>query len=105
MTTEYSSKKEAFWHGAAMAGYKTAEAIAKVLEEAEVEHEEVVNPLVMWLGDSEEDKRLKEGLTRKAESRTITAANGKKVKLAVSPFREGYELVMINPDTGFGFRT
>lgn len=104
MTRVYSSKENAFRAGAMLAGYSDLETITKILKEAEVREGEVTNPLAAFLGDDEESRGLKEALTKKAEIRTITTADGNRITLAVSPFREGYDLFVLNSKTGMGIR-
>lgn len=85
MTTEYKTKQQALEMGAYYAGYSTLEECNRILTTATIGSE-----LLGWPHSFPE---------KKLEVHYINNPEGVRVGLGVSPFREGYDLWLITPNS------
>jgi len=102
MTTEYDTEEQAMNMGVFYAGYRKDE-IEEVIKNAEITEQQMANILYSTL--PKEDQEKLSGLVKKVKIFTFPTKEGKKFSIGIGKFREGYDLWLIDPETGMSLRT
>lgn len=100
MSTQYDTKQQALEMGAFYVGYKDKKSRREALEAAEVTEQNMINPVAALLPPKKAAQ-----FTSKIEVHTITNPDGIKVGLGIGRFRSGFDLWLIDQETGNAMRT
>jgi hypothetical protein len=99
MTTRYDTKEQALETGLYYAGYKSQKEMDAELKKAKVGQLTLGWPHSMPATDNHP------AIEKILDVFYVNNINGIKVGLGVSKFRDGYDLWLVNPETGFCQRT